>query len=436
MNSLRLLILVWLFMLAGCDARPPKKFARAEDLERYAALPRATATHDSNLRAEVARVAAEGGTPAQLAGWTSDKPPATKRSNDSIVVHLQDIFPSEICEKLGPRLQSVYPTARFQFAPFVRGTARELMLASEDRCADFQRLMLSAELPPIYPHEHGMGADLSYLSAIEVGSHLAGIQLADMLESDRLVPAVEVLDTMFRACEWLAREKHPTPRLVAVQKRREALNALGAIARHPQASSGIYGKLLEIMDRQISQWPPDAHAWIGERAEGLHTYELVRDGYLLSLLSFEKLRRWRDEIGIEKLGMLVGENIDGDELFFLTTMRHTIAACELPFHARSKHFKQVEEDFERLRRSDNYPFVADQLLPARLAERQRSIAFDQARCLAWQIALTVALGREPDATIVNPVTGQTYSVLRVADTVSIDGIGDDEPAIEVARLVR
>jgi hypothetical protein len=149
-NCPRLLVLLCVAVVFGCDARQPKKFSRSEDLERYAALPFASATHDEKLRAELARVVAEGGTPAQLAGLTTETKPATSRPQNPIVAELHQIFPAEIRDKFAQRLRSVYPDARFQFAPLVRGTARELLLAAEERRIRFQRLMATSSMPPAF----------------------------------------------------------------------------------------------------------------------------------------------------------------------------------------------------------------------------------------------------------------------------------------------
>lgn len=433
MKVWQMLAILCIVASLGCDVRPPRKFTRAEDLERYAHLPLAQATHDPKLRAELARVVAEGGTPAQLAGLLEG--PARIKSQPGlhpIVAALQESFPTDVRDGLASRLNSVYPDGEFQFAPLLRSAALELSKSAGDRREAFHRFMMTHSISPAYPHAVGAAANIEYLTNVEVANRLTGLHIADRLEANQLAEAIESLDVMFRACEWLIHEKHPVPRIEGAKMRDEALTALGAIANHPQATSAVRNQLLQLLDRQLSNWPPDSNAWIGDRAEGLHTYELVRDGYLLSLLPYNKLRKWREEIGIDKLGELVAENIDNDELFYLATMRQVIAACDKPYFERSSEFHQIQESLERLRSSDRYPFVADQLLLSDLASRHEVIALDRARCLAWQIALTAAQGGKQNAGTINPLTGGTYSVLRVSGTVTVDGIGGNEPAIELA----
>jgi hypothetical protein len=425
-------------VLFGCNSGHTKNFSDPAELERYATLPLASGTHHPELRAALAEVVAQGGTPAQLAANANrpDKNSAPKPPN-AIVLELVEIFPTGTRERFLTRLATIYPDAQFRFAPLVRGAVGELLQLSDDRRRSYQRLISTELLEPAFSHAQGMGADSNYLQAVEVGNQLLALSIAESLDADHLLQAVEALDAMFRATEWLAREKHPMPRLAAVGRRAEALAALGAIARHPRISPEMHAKLIELVDRQLSRWPADSDAWIGERAEGLHTYELVRDGYLLSILPFEDLRKFREEIGVEKLGQVVAANLDFDELYFLKTMRKVIAGCSQPFHQREALFQQIEEELEKLRSSDRYPFVADQLLLDEIANRQRLVALDRSRCEAWRIALANASGSNAAlGEVISPVTGQPFSVVRDNEKVTVSGIGGDEPEIDLPLGVR
>lgn len=418
-----------LVLLCGCNGRSSRNFSDPAEMERYAALPFATATHHEGLRAELARVVTEHGTPEQIAVQT--KALAKQSSNDSrhnVIAELKEIFPLDTRERLAKRLETIYPDATFRFAPLVHTTIGDLLQVADDRQHDYQRLMSSATLERVHLHARGLAADTDYLDAVEVGNRLLGLTISEHLATKRIPQAVDSLDVMFRAAEWLARERHPAPRVAAAQRRAEAFAALGAIARHPDCSSEILAKLQRIVDRQLSNWPPDADAWIGERAEGLHTYELVRDGYLLSVLPFEQLRKFRDLLGIDKLGQIVAANLDGDELFFLTTMRKLIDSCSVPFYQRTAVFAQIDTELEKLRSSDEYPLIADQLLLLEIAPRQREIALDRARCEAWHIALLRAAGSDTAVEVINPVTGKPFSIVPTEKQVTVGDIGDDDVA--------
>jgi hypothetical protein len=235
-----------------------------------------------------------------------------------------------------------------------------------------------------------MGADLGYLDVVEFGNHLEACHVGQLLDNSELSAAREPLAIMANAIEWLAREKHPLPRMAAVERRAEWLAVVHAVANHSRIDSATRAWLLELVDGQLRRWPPDVDAWLGERAQGLHTYELVRDGYLLSLLSYDELRKYRDEVGIKELGVVINRNVDADEWFYLRTMRKVIDGCSKPYFMRRPLWVEIESERDRLRDSDSYPFVADKIILVEMLERHRLQALDRARCEAWRIAITAA----------------------------------------------
>ena len=85
-------------------------------------------------------------------------------------------------------------------------------------------------------------------------------------------------------------------------------------------------------------------AWIGDRAQGLHTYELIRDGYLTSLLSRSELALLNEDRQFNAFLRATTENVDADELFYLRTMRRIIQECAQPFFHRKLTLQQLEED--------------------------------------------------------------------------------------------
>ncbi|MEO8494746.1 MAG: hypothetical protein ABI614_06730 [Planctomycetota bacterium] len=218
--------------------------------------------------------------------------------------------------------------------------------------------------------------------------------------------------------------------------RGEALQVLEGIARHPAATRTVHQQLQVLLDRQLERWPDDANAWIGDRAQGMHTYELVRGGYLLSLFTYDEIREFRDETGIEKLAEFVAKNIDQDELFYLRTMRDVVDACRKPHYARGALFRQIENNLELLRGRETYPFVADQLLLLELAQGSRMMALDRARCEAWALALRIAGGETPSEPTANPLTGDDYFVDITDAQVVVDAVDPerDQPAAIVPRL--
>jgi hypothetical protein len=227
---------------------------------------------------------------------------------------------------------------------------------------------------------------------------------------------------MLHISETLAAEQNVVCRGFAARQRSAALQVVEGVAQHPTATRQTQRQLAAMISQQLARWPSDAQAWIGDRAQGLHTYELIRDGYLLSLLTYDEIREYRDQVGIQELAQLVAANIDRDELFYLKTMREVVEACERPFYLRSKLFMQIESNLEVLRASGTYPFVADQLLFVELEQGHRVQALDRARCEAWRLALRIAADERPAQLPTNPLTGDTFVIDTTDQHVIVDSI--------------
>ena len=133
---------------------------------------------------------------------------------------------------------------------------------------------------------------------------------------------------------------------------------------------------------------------------------MIRNGYLLSLLTKEEISEYEKKVGLKELASVVRKNVDSDELFYLQAMRELIDACRQPFPERIEVFRQLDHDLGVLRNGESYPFVADQLLLVQIERTQRLQSVDRARCEAWRLALLLALGSEPAVgSNLNPLTG-------------------------------
>jgi hypothetical protein len=208
------------------------------------------------------------------------------------------------------------------------------------------------------------------------------------------------------------------------------------VANDPQTDKPVLVVLGELVATMLADWPPDADAWIGERAQGLHTYELIRDGYLLSVLSYREIRDLRDEVGIATLGETVAKTIDSDQLFYLRRMRTVIDCCERPYWQRRATLNELDKQMEQRRKTTAYPFVADQILDVDIQRGQRLQALDLARCQAWHLALATATGDDPESLGNNPLTGKAYEIKRDGESVSVDGVRPEGGAPEMPIRVR
>ncbi len=423
-----LLMLPLLCCLACKHNKPP--ITTPADVAVYASLPGLSNTHNAELKAELARLIAEQATPLQLMAE------ARTPDNSSAVARLDEIFPPNFRVSGREHLDKVWPTEGFEFTPATLHVASTLTKRYRTKREQYEKLVSAADFQLPVDHSLGLSADTTYLDAIEIGHRLEGLYAAELLAGGHPEAAIDPLRLMLRVSEVLAVEKSIVSRGGAAMRRGEALQVLEGIARHPAATPAIQRELKMLLDQQLERWPEDANAWIGDRVQGMHTYELVRGGYLLSLFTYDEIRAYRDEIGIEQLADVVASNIDQDELFYLQTMRDVIDACRKPHFERGKVFRQIEANLELLRGRDTYPFVADQLLLLQLDQGSRLMALDRARCEAWALALRVACGESPTEPITNPLTGDEFFVDITESQVVVDAVDPDrgQPAAIVPRL--
>jgi hypothetical protein len=436
-----LLAVCWLG-ISGCTKEEGAPITCPADTARYAALPGLEETHHPALREELARIVSERATPALLsksrAAVSSPTVPSSegaahRRGNQGGHAMLPTLFPEETLSTLGGTLERLYPAGRFELAGKRLRDAAELRRTYDAQRRRFRRVISDPGFHFGLQHSHGLAADTSFVEVARVVSRLEGLLAAELLHDGSAELAMEPLTHMFHTVNALARERHVVPRIAAVHLRAVALRVLEAIAGHPRIDRTGRRRLAAQLDEQLRNWPADEHAWIGDRALGLHTYELLRDGYLRSVMSYQEIREYRDEIGADDAESF-SENIDRDEWFYLKTMREVIASCRQPYYRREALFRRIENDLEQLRDSALYPFVAGRILLLELESGHRLQALDRARCEAWRLALSIAAGEAPDSVPVNPLTGHRYVIERDEERVIVDCI--DPEGGEPAAVIR
>ncbi|MDA1051342.1 MAG: hypothetical protein O3C40_12800 [Planctomycetota bacterium] len=423
------LMLPWLCCCACKQNEPPIK--EPSDVAQYATLPGVTNTHNEALQAELARLLAEQATPLQLMGKPSRSKSVQPRLEAipraaAAVARLDVIFPPNFRDSGREHLDKVWPAEGFEFTPATLHVVASLTERYRTKREQYEQEASAVDFQLPVNHSLGLTADTSYLDAIEIGHRLEGLYAAELLAGGDPEAAITPLRLMLRVSELLAAEKSIVSRGAGALRRGETLQVLEGIARHSAATPSVHRQLNMLLDQQLERWPDDANAWIGDRAQGLHTYELVRGGYLLSLFTYDEIREFRDEIGIQQLAELVARNIDQDELFYLQTMRNIVDVCRRPHYERGAVFQQIETNLELLRGRDSYPFVADQLLLLQLEQGSRLMALDRARCEAWALALRLAGGDVPPKPTINPLTGDEFFVDVTETQVTIDAIDPDQ----------
>ena len=227
---------------------------------------------------------------------------------------------------------------------------------------------------------------------------------------------------MFRVDALLADLKHVAARLTAARLRGETLRVAEAVAGHPQATPELLRLLQQLVAEQLTQWPPDADAWIGDRAMGLHAYEMVRDGQLLNLLTVEEIRKLGKQQEIGSFTQAVTHSLDQDELFYLQSMRSIIESCSEPYYRRQSAIAEFAAHLDQLRDTPRFPLFAAQVLLVNLDRGLRLQALDRARCEAFSLVLSAAAGATVTPSPVNPFTGKPFDLVSGEDTVEVRGI--------------
>jgi hypothetical protein len=406
--------LVLTSLALGCarsGTQPAAASAPAEHLQQYLELPGLASSPHAGLKAELALLSAERMTPHAIDAQIAALQPHADYEASSGRTALNESIPAISRPLLKAQLDEVYRGGPLRLSPIERERARELLRRWADDRARFRQALQACAGGLGLRSSDGVLADLQFLEVLQLGCRLESLAAAEALDENQPESALDPLEAELRAARILAREWNVSARVAAVHLREDALHVLAAIANHDQATSETHEHAVEVLERETLDWPSDAAAWIGDRAAGLVTYELIRDGYYLSLLDGSELERLRENRLVEATATAVMRNIDDDELFYLSAMRRVIASCEQPYYERRAALDAIQRELADRERSGDYPLVAALLL-SDFATGHREQAEDRARCLAWQTALRVATsGSDPSANReVSPVTGQRLTV--------------------------
>ncbi len=426
-NRLCILVMLLVTLLGACSKERSPDINSVAGLDQFSTLPGVRSSHLEGLRDELAKLESERATAAQLTASHVTFPTVLSTAaevTDPVTgpPPMPPIFAPDLQESLFKRLDRLYPVGRFTFSPNALRDAVKLKDRYELQRQKIHRIIADLENGFRIQLTRGLAADTSFTDVVTIANRLDAIVVAEMLYNDNPSGAIVILREMIDAIESLAAEKHVIPRIVAVHRRGEALRVMEAIATHPKATLETHRRLETLISDQLANWPADQSAWIGDRAIGLQTFELVRDGYLFSILDDDERSRLKDEVGHDRLAKQVADNLDRDQLFYLRAMRRVVDACQRPYHQRERIFDDVNRKLESLSDTLNYPLVTDLVLWEDVQEGHRLQALDRARCEAWAIALAASIGAEAPPFHINPLTGNRYILDPRPDKIIVDNI--------------
>ena len=405
----RLVIAAMIGLSANGCRRSDGPIVGTDDVAAYGQLPSMSTSHDSQLQQEYARLVSELATPDQIDehGLMGAASAIGAGPEDNVAAGLRRVFEDIDAKKLAD--QSAYWVTE---PHFYRQDSEQSRLRSEFLEANRQYLVENRVvlLRPVCDFglklSDGLTANLDFVDRVRLATSLEAIDAAGAIAAEDLDGAIESLGYLFRLVGLLSREKHLVPRIAAVHIREAALRLTGMVARHPRSNDDIRLHLYELLVGQLTNWPRDEDAWIGDRAVGLHAFEMIRDGHLLSLLSSKEIKRYEDA----KLFDSISENLDNDQRFYCETMRRIVAAAKRPYWERAQELDAVQASIQRQQRTAVGSHISIDVLLPDFETGQLLQATDRAMCEMWMVALGQVLRKEALRIKTNPLTGSLYSI--------------------------
>lgn len=414
--------------LTGCDESRSSNRPGPLLVGEYGELPGLKAAADAQLRDELARIVEEGGTPAQL-----DQSPFDAEENVAMV--LVDLFPTGKIGSIRGKSDKIFPPGKFEFSPSRLQKAKAFLKRYEKQRLRVRDAMELKQCDFGIRFIEGSFADWRYIDVIWIVSRLEAFAAAESLAADRPTSAIQSLEYILRWASYLAAEKHIITRLEAAFLRTEALSVLQAIVLNQRTDGSHIKQLHATIEKHLKQWPDDANAWIGDRAVGMHTYEVVRAGHMRQLLTAGEMQAFGREGGLKNIVKAAEEGVDKDELYYLHTMRKVIESCARPYYERTGLFRSIFEDLHERRNSADFPLVAARILLRDLQKGHEIQAQDRANTEAWLLALALADGRPMPPTQTNPLTGERYEQANVENEITVWNFGTgedgDDPTITI-----
>lgn len=380
-------------------------------------LPGLRRTHHQRLADELARLEDEAVTPAGLDRALAAR---TYDSEDNAAACLLDIFTKQQLGSLKSQLAPLLPVRTNEDSQ----RKQQIIQFASQHLQSIQKIQQATTLPycrfPIH-HARGTLDDLSWIETIGLLTQLMNAEAIRAVEVGDVDQSVEAIAASLRIVQHLANETYLVTRIRAAQLRVDIVAVLLELANHRELTDTHRAQLAELLSVQLAEWPSDAKAWVGERAWGLHFFELARKGYLPSLLTERELQSLSSEENLAEIVSLCCAGLDDDEYGYLMVMRQIIALCEQPYHQRGDALKRLRENLMTPPSEKPVLRLTRHLLLPQLETAQESQARDRAVCEAALWTLRLALGEQPAATT-NPLTGTAYRMAVSDGRVEVWGI--------------
>ena len=337
-------------------------------------------------------------------------PPATPR-------HQRDRSPNELLPPselaaLLANLDRIYPTGSFRLGPVEFEKASRLRAQHSAALERYRAMVAADDFRFHVALTSGLLADLSFLDQATAMHRLEAIGAAEALLVDR--PGETILNLLRHVSRGRAPCRFETRRCASDGRpvtRGDAARG-GSGGRTSPGQPGIAPPAPTARGRTAdTSGHPMRMPGSGDRAMGLHAYEMVRDGQLLNLLTVEEIRKLAKQQEIGSFTQAVTHSLDQDELFYLQSMRSIIESCSEPYYRRQSAIAEFAANLDQLRDTPRFPLFAAQVLLVNLDRGLRLQALDRARCEAFSLAVSAAAGATVTPSPVNPLTGKPFELV-------------------------
>ena len=428
-----------LFVVSVCGCSEKKTLPVLDDalIEQLADLPGLNQSDHPPLKEELVRLTQERMTPRLL---KRDAIPP----DDNVAVALAELFPKRRLEELVTKTDELMPPSGFTVGSVLRTRMDQFAKPLESRRLKARRALQRPSCDFGLDPTKALFPELSFLQVVTLASRLEAFHAAGRLALGKPDEALGAVQAMLDLAELLSREQQISSRLMAAIRREEALRVLEAVVAHPKTDAAIAERLYGMLRDQLRSWPSDADCLIGDRAEGLLAYEMVRCGHFLALLTQEEFERFAAEKVIRNIAPTALRGADKDQAFYLDQMRKIIAACRpaegraesMPFYQRKGVFEQMRVEADEKRKLGEFPIVAGRMLLPEIETTLLRIAEDRARTEMWALALAAAAGLSSPQYKSHPATGAAYRMSHEADRVIVYGATASSSGLEKPIVVR
>ena len=430
-------------VLCGCAREEPPVI-------ELASLPYLRHSHHPDLQAELARLESEQATPqlldrilagsilaegilAEDAAANSDHPKTASEEASRLAERLSEICPAQDVQLTLQSADRLFAEGTLDLDPVTLEKSRAILQECAEQQRTYRQLFQHEDFRFAVSLNDGLMADLSFLTHARLAHRLEMLAAAEGLAAGAPSVVLPNLRNMLRIDARLAELYHVGARRTAAELRANALAVVAVMFQHPECSHLVFDEVLMMLESELTHWPPERNVWIGDRALGLHAYEMVRDGQLMSILTADEITVLEEQGDLQAFASAVQNGLDADEWFYLSTVRELLTEVDKPFCQRLPFLEQLTSEIESLSDTPRYPLFAARVLLSDIAVVQRELAADRARCEAWVLALCAAKGMTSETLPKSPVTCDAYTLTRTADAVVVGGIlgPQDGPTVRV-----